>query len=95
MGEYNGAVVQGRMVAYESATEWLLKLIVWEFSARSRGIRERGVVYGKGGVELPLSRLKAYIAKENYLADARALGPWRSARHISLARACFRTSCEN
>jgi len=31
MGEYNGTVVQGRRMAYESATEWLLKLIVWEF----------------------------------------------------------------
>lgn len=33
----------------ESATEWLLKLIVGSFSARSLGIRGRGAAGVKGG----------------------------------------------
>ena len=44
---------------------------------------------------LPFSRLKAYIAKEITWQMQEHLGLWKSARHISLACACFQTSSAN
>ncbi len=50
MGYDNLAMFEKTTKFYaESATEWQLKLIVWEFSARSRGAVGRGTAGARGG----------------------------------------------